>query len=541
MGTGTGVLLEDADELTLEGAYVEADLDWLELPLGFDFDPEDDGGFYERTRAVVEDASPYGLLTRLQAGQPVALGEALDMLRAADRLGSWVAARQASLIAEIFAMIDRQEDHNAGKSGGRSGGGSGSRLGVTLAAEEIAPLLRVPGRTAHRMLDEAVRLTTDLPATMEALEAGRISPAQAQVIVQESGSLPDTAVPGFEEQILTVAGGLTGPKLTRRCRRVREELHPETSTVRRVRAVEERSVSVHPEQDGMAWLGAYLPAEQAHGIFNRVDAAARSLQGPQERRTLSQLRADVFVDVLTHTCTGNPKNGTGFRGIGATVFVNVPVMTLLGHPKTPNPTPIQTPGTGKNPRSTDASGMGAGNDGNAGNAGTDGSPNGISGDSDVPGDPGEPDIADIPGVEGCENGLLDGYGPIDPDTARRLAAHAPSFTRILVHPETGAVLSVGRDRYRPPKHLQDWVRITHPTCIHPGCNRSSMSCEIDHHTPWARGGTTALNNLHPRCKLHHKLKTEGLWTTTPNDHHTPHITSLGGRTYTTIPEPPPPF
>ncbi|WP_233550738.1 DUF222 domain-containing protein, partial [Cryobacterium melibiosiphilum] len=45
-----------------------------------------------------------------------------------------------------------------------------------------------------------------------------------------------------------------------------------------------------------------------------------------------------------------------------------------------------------------------------------------------------------------EPGLLDGVQPIDPETARRLAGTATGFTRLLVHPETGVVLSVGRDR-----------------------------------------------------------------------------------------------
>jgi hypothetical protein len=53
---------------------------------------------------------------------------------------------------------------------------------------------------------------------------------------------------------------------------------------------------------------------------------------------------------------------------------------------------------------------------------------------------------------------LDGYGPIDPVTARTLAGHAPSFIRLLTHPETGAVLSVGRDNYRVPQDLKNWLR-----------------------------------------------------------------------------------
>ena len=42
-------------------------------------------------------------------------------------------------------------------------------------------------------------------------------------------------------------------------------------------------------------------------------------------------------------------------------------------------------------------------------------------------------------------------------------------------------------------------------------------------------------------KLHHMLKTEGIWPAGQDTQHTHHVTSLGGKTYTTLPEPPPPF
>ncbi|MCD2443818.1 13E12 repeat family protein [Agromyces sp. SYSU K20354] len=54
---------------------------------------------------------------------------------------------------------------------------------------------------------------------------------------------------------------------------------------------------------------------------------------------------------------------------------------------------------------------------------------------------------------------FEGYGPIDADTARRLAAHAPSMRRILVHPETGVALSYGREHYRAPADLDGFVRV----------------------------------------------------------------------------------
>ncbi|HEY5221829.1 MAG TPA: hypothetical protein VIJ18_02100, partial [Microbacteriaceae bacterium] len=45
-----------------------------------------------------------------------------------------------------------------------------------------------------------------------------------------------------------------------------------------------------------------------------------------------------------------------------------------------------------------------------------------------------------------------------------LAAHAPSFTRLLTHPQTEAVLSVGRDSYRVPADLRQWLRIRDGLC-----------------------------------------------------------------------------
>jgi len=58
-----------------------------------------------------------------------------------------------------------------------------------------------------------------------------------------------------------------------------------------------------------------------------------------------------------------------------------------------------------------------------------------------------------------EPGTLEGVGPIDTETARRIAGTATSFTRVLVHPETGAVLSVGRTKYKVPKDLRRWLQL----------------------------------------------------------------------------------
>jgi hypothetical protein len=110
-----------------------------------------------------------------------------------------------------------------------------------------------------------------------------------------------------------------------------------------------------------------------------------------------------------------------------------------------------------------------------------------------------------------EPGILDGYGPIDADTARRLAAHAPSFTRILTHPVTKTVLDVDRTSYRVPADLKRWLAVTQVTCTFPGCGRRASACDIDHTIAWEHGGTTKAGNLAHLCRSHHRLKHNSNW------------------------------
>jgi hypothetical protein len=111
-----------------------------------------------------------------------------------------------------------------------------------------------------------------------------------------------------------------------------------------------------------------------------------------------------------------------------------------------------------------------------------------------------------------EPAMLDGYGPIDIDTAKRLAGEAASWVRILTHPVTGTVLDVDRTTYRVPKALRRWLGVQHPVCVFAGCARPAKDCQIDHRLDWQFGGKTAGTNLAPLCEPHHVVKTESEWT-----------------------------
>lgn len=147
-------------------------------------------------------------------------------------------------------------------------------------------------------------------------------------------------------------------------------------------------------------------------------------------------------------------------------------------------------------------------------------------------------------------GDLHGYGPIDPATARELAATAPTFLRALTAPDTGEICTVTRRRYRPTAELRTVLAIDDQTCRFPGCRRRATACELDHTVDWADGGPTTPENLAHLCPKHHHLKHSTAWRVDPDPTggRGLHWTSPAGTRYTTtpgrrtpsLPAPPPP-
>lgn len=106
---------------------------------------------------------------------------------------------------------------------------------------------------------------------------------------------------------------------------------------------------------------------------------------------------------------------------------------------------------------------------------------------------------------------LVGYGPITAPEARRLASDPTSvWRRLVTDPLSGAVLDVGRTRYRPPSELAAHVRARDRWCARPGCSAAARSCDLDHTVDYGRDvGTTADHNLGPLCPRDHQVKTDG--------------------------------
>jgi hypothetical protein len=148
----------------------------------------------------------------------------------------------------------------------------------------------------------------------------------------------------------------------------------------------------------------------------------------------------------------------------------------------------------------------------------------------------------------AEPARVEGIGPIPIHVARQLAGGSKDWMRVLTHPETGIILSVGRTKYRPPKQLRELVKWRAGRCLAPGCNIPADRCDIDHNLDWADGGHTRLANLNPLCRGHHLIKHGTAWHTQQQPDGAMRWTSPLGRTYTVPPErtlpaftAPPPF
>jgi len=134
--------------------------------------------------------------------------------------------------------------------------------------------------------------------------------------------------------------------------------------------------------------------------------------------------------------------------------------------------------------------------------------------------------------------MLDGVGPIPIERAKQLCGSAAGWMRVLTHPDTGIVLSVGRTRYRPPASLRRLLRWRATRCMAPGCGIPADRCDLDHTLAWDHGGHTAADNLAPLCRGHHTVKHHGGWRVEPVPERPGALawTSPSGRRYVVEPE-----
>ncbi len=348
---------------------------------------------------------------------------------------------------------------------------------------EVAALLRITEKAAENLIGYSKVMSDAFPATLGVLRDGEISWQHATVIVDELGGLEQRARGILEHAALERAAQLTPNQLGRVVRLEREKLHPETIPERHDAARRLRGISVADGRDGQSTMFYTDSSVLVHAIFDKLTRGAKGIDTPTDERTLDQRRADLFAHFMLASIDGVPSDVVPDEFDDESFvrwFRGVRAEVVVS-------VPVLT----------------------------------LLGESEEP-------------------ATLNGWIPIDPATARILAANTPGFTRILTHPETGVTLSVGRDRYKVPGGLKRFLRIRDLTCRFPGCTRAAELSDIDHTVEWQYGGETNHTNLAHLCRAHHRIKDSTPWTLRQSTDGSSVMTwtSPAGRSYITYPHNP---
>ncbi len=166
-------------------------------------------------------------------------------------------------------------------------------------ADEIAAALRLTCRAADKLLDLATGVTR-LPAVTAALAAGRIDLPKAMVYHHELAAVADVAAAAIAAVTITDAAGLTTGQLREVLHRAVLAHDPQAAAKRRRKAQKDARVESWAEHRGTAALaGRDLPPAEVLAADKHVDALARELTKAGTDGTLEQLRAKVFLALLT--------------------------------------------------------------------------------------------------------------------------------------------------------------------------------------------------------------------------------------------------
>jgi len=322
---------------------------------------------------------------------------------------------------------------------------------VRTTAEVSAAMNMSPMGTKH-LVGQAEALDIRLPKVAALLAEGKVDWRTVQVIIARTELVSDNLISELDTSLAQRIGQWqcwSRQRIMNAVDAAVRSIDPDAAKERRVRADDDRHISVTPLPNGMAQVRGTLPATAAAAFDKKLSDMAASVCA-KDSRTIAQRRADAadaLVEGRNLTCD-------------------------CGQPDCPS-------------RATDAEPA-------AGGVQT--VINVIATEETVTGDSEQP-------------GYLEGYGVIDADQVRELAESA------TIRPvECPAVTPEDALRYQPLAALERWIRCRDLTCRFPGCDRKAWICDIDHTVPFnhadpAAGGLTVPWGLACYCREHHRLKT----------------------------------
>ncbi|WP_345414016.1 HNH endonuclease signature motif containing protein [Actinomycetospora chlora] len=455
----------------------------------------------------------------LAGSEPVdlAVDEGFD---AAERLAGWEA-----LANWATGRLYRETAHYLQARQARGRGAGQAELTSEAVAMEVATLAKVAPRTGEVRVFHAEVLIDRLPATLAALEAGRIAIGHARVVIEQTELCDDGVARAVDAELWSrPARDRTPAQLRDLVRRIVTRLDPELVRRRPEQAAARRGLRYWSDDHGATGvLQLRLPADQARGVWAVVDAVARSAGDPPdaEKRTLEQTRGDTARDLILDGATAR---GRGDDGGPCSCGDDVSGSSDSAENETGRPGGTDdTAANGGAP--TEAATV---DDGPAAQATQPTPTRGRDPQRGVRCSASSPVRTEVRVTIGWDvlagfsdrPGELEGHGPIPAALARKLASDPDAWwRRLLTDPVTGAAAHLDARRYRPPASMADFVRARDVTCAAPGCRIPAARCDLDHvvpyehHRPGGGAGPTRADQLKPVCRRHHQLKTLGHWHT----------------------------
>lgn len=353
--------------------------------------------------------------------------------------------------------------------------------GFEQTAAEVAAAMNLSAAAASYLVSYAETLDTRLPEVAALLAEGRTDWRTVRLIITRTSLVTDTElIAKLDRSLAARIGNWHGWSRQRIVNAVDAAVRtadPDAARERGLAAEEDRHIGISAAENGMAEVHGSVAAAAATAFDRRLSQLAKQVC-PADPRTLDQRRADALAALAE-----------GRR-----------LPCACGQPDCPARTGDQNADDRTGARVVI---------------------NVVASDRTVYAD-------------GAEPGYLEGYGVIDADQVRRLAAAAHL---LVANPATSPAAAL---RYQPSAALERAVRCRDLTCRFPGCSRPAVICDLDHSVPFnhqnpVAGGWTVLENLKCLCRQHHRLKTFGGWRDRQLADGTVVWTSPSGRTYRTSP------
>ncbi|HEY9388217.1 MAG TPA: DUF222 domain-containing protein, partial [Mycobacteriales bacterium] len=227
-----------------------------------------------------------------------------------------VVAAAHAVQARVMAEFTRRRPASPGRPFGE------------FVADEVGLVLSVSRRVAENRVAQAVEMTTRTPAVLRGMESGVLDLYRARIVTDATYRLDDQVAARVAAHVVGQAEGCNASQVRRLVRRAVLQLDPDGAGRRHERARADRRVMLTPLDDGMAELTAFLPAEQAVAVYQRVDDLARGSRVAGDQRSADERRADVFVGLfLGRRDAGTINQSEGLRPL---VHVTVAATTLAG-------------------------------------------------------------------------------------------------------------------------------------------------------------------------------------------------------------------